>query len=298
MRFTGIQQTQNAMVQLDQALYSHEQWFKALMRTLVARLPADAADLESESHRLCRFGQWYYSSATVSLSEHPGFIALGSEHEQMHRLAAALLTRVTEDNPVTASDFDRFNNALERTRLEIQSLRKEFDEMLRNRDPLTGARGRNSMLTELREQHALVRRGVQPCTLAMLDIDHFKRVNDNHGHVAGDRVLVATADRVQQGLRPYDRLYRFGGEEFLLCLPSTDLVSAMGVIERLRQAIADNAIEVEGAPALSVTASFGASQLEDGVQLEQCIKRADEALYAAKRAGRNCVRAWAATADG
>lgn len=105
-------------------------------------------------------------------------------------------------------------------------------------------------------------------------------------------MLAATARCLQQRLRPYDRLYRFGGEEFLLCLPNTVVVQAMEVIERLRHAVAANAIEIESAPALRVTASFGVAAIEGGVQIEQCLKRADEALYVAKRAGRNCARAW------
>jgi diguanylate cyclase len=294
MLFASLEQTQHAMVQLEQAMYNHEQWYRALTRTLVSRLPPDAADVETDAHRRCRFGQWYYSAATAPLKEHPGFIALGSEHEQMHRLAAALLVRIADDRSVPASDFDRFSNTLERTRLEIQSLHKELDEALHNRDPLTGARNRNTMLTDLREQHALVKRGVQPCTLAMLDLDHFKHVNDTHGHVAGDRVLAATARCLHERLRPYDRLYRFGGEEFLLCLPNTVVVQALEVIERLRQAVAANAVEIEGAPALRVTASFGVAALEDSVQPELCLKRADKALYEAKQAGRNCTRAWVA----
>jgi diguanylate cyclase (GGDEF)-like protein len=293
MLFASLEQTQNAMAQLEQAMYNHEQWYKALPRTLVSHLPPDAADVDTDAHRSCRFGQWYYSAATAPLMEHPGFVALGGEHEQMHRLAAALLVQNAEGTPVPANDFDRFSNTLERARLEMQSLHKELETTLQNRDPLTGARNRSGMLTDLREQHALVKRGVQPSTLAMLDLDHFMRVNDTHGHVVGDRVLFATAVCVQQHLRPYDRLYRFGGEEFLLCLPNTAVIQAMDIVERLRQAIAANSIQMESVPALLVTASFGVAELEDGVQLEKCIDRADKALYLAKRAGRNCSRAWA-----
>jgi diguanylate cyclase len=102
------------------------------------------------------------------LSEHPAFIALGEAHEQMHHGAAQLLQRIVDELPVSPEGLDQFNNVLDRMRLEMQSLRHELADTAQNRDPLTGARSRASLLSDLREQHALVRRGVQECALAMI----------------------------------------------------------------------------------------------------------------------------------
>jgi diguanylate cyclase len=283
-------QLQAMLGQLDQALYNHEQWTKSLLRGLVARLPADAADLRPDAHQRCRFGQWADSREADPLRQHPTFVALGQAHEQMHRLGAAMLRRNDDGLPVSASDFDQFGNTLDRVRLEIQSLRRELAETLQNRDVLTGARNRVSLLSDLREQQALVRRKVQGCALAMFDLDHFKQVNDNYGHLAGDAVLAATVQCVQAALRPYDRVYRYGGEEFLILLPGSDLPAAVAMAERLRSAIAAQAESPAAANRPPyVTASFGVSLLDASATVEECIDRADRAMYAAKAGGRNRV---------
>jgi diguanylate cyclase len=284
------EQVQAAIGQLDQALYNHDQWYRNLLRVLVARLPPDAPDLMADAHSRCRFGQWYESDATGFLREVPAFVALGEAHKQMHQSAAQLLQRVVDELPVSPNALDQFNNVLDRVRLEIQSLRHELAETAQNRDPLTGARNRASLLSDLREQHALVRRGVQTCVLTMIDLDHFKDVNDRHGHAVGDAVLRSISKCLQAQVRPYDRLYRYGGEEFLLCMPQTDVDAATGAVDRLRGAV--EALEIvpsAGGPTLRMTASFGVATVDAVLTVEESIDRADKALYRAKAAGRNRV---------
>jgi diguanylate cyclase (GGDEF)-like protein len=288
-------QLQAILGQLDQALYNHEQWTKGLVRALVARLPADVTDLRPDAHHRCRFGQWIESGESEPLRQHPTFVALVQSHEQMHRQAAEMLRRGDEGLPVSAEEFDQFGNSLDRVRLEIQSLRRELSETLQNRDVLTGARNRVSLLSDLREQHALVRRGVQSCGLVMFDLDHFKKVNDQYGHLAGDAVLVSTVSCVQARLRPYDRIYRYGGEEFLITLPGSDLPTAIATTERLRVAVAEQADSaVTATRPRQVTASFGVTLLDGSATVEECIDRADRAMYAAKSGGRNRVECWSA----
>jgi diguanylate cyclase (GGDEF)-like protein len=244
----------------------------------------------ADAHSRCRFGQWHESDAAGFLRELPAFVALGEAHKQMHQSAAQLLQRVVDELPVLPNALDQFNNALDRVRLEIQSLRHELAETALNRDPLTGARNRASLLSDLREQHALVRRGVQACALAMIDLDHFKDINDRHGHAVGDVVLRSIAQCLQEQVRPYDRLYRYGGEEFLLCMPQTAVDAAVGAVERLRVAV--GALEVvpgAGEPVLQVTASFGVAAVDGALTVEESIDRADKALYQAKTSGRNRV---------
>lgn len=278
--------------QLDQALYNHEQWYKSLSRALIARLPAEPADLQNDAHQRCRFGQWYDSPDTLPLRENQAFVALGQAHQYMHHLATGLLQRSNGGLPIPPAELDSFNNALDRMKLELQSLKHELSEDLQNRDPLTGARSRASLLSDLREQQALINRNVQTCAIAMLDLDHFKRVNDAHGHVAGDAVLLAVAQCIQQHVRPYDRVYRYGGEEFLLSLPDTDLSTADGMAQRIRASIEALPIQLNGAGPIHVTASIGLALLDGGTPIEQSIDHADKALYKAKAGGRNRVMSW------
>ena len=137
---------------------------------------------------------------------------------------------------------------MKRTRLEIQTLKRELEVSLYNIDALTGVPGRMEMLRKLREQHEFVRRGVHACAVAMLDIDHFKAVNDGQGHPAGDAVLIDIARYVQAHLRPYDLIFRYGGEEFLLCMPDTDLEGGREICDRLRMELGGLAHRVNDGP--------------------------------------------------
>ena len=111
--------------------------------------------------------------------------------------------------------------------------------------------------------------------------------------VAPDRVLAAAAQYLIVNLRPYDKLFRYGGEEFLLCLPDTDLATSHALVERLREGLAAQKIPVDGHAPIGVTMSFGVARLEPAHAVEQAIAHADEAMYEAKRMGRNCTRVWA-----
>jgi diguanylate cyclase (GGDEF)-like protein len=279
--------------QLDQSIYNHEQWSKRLVRTLLCDTPPDEHDIAVDAHRHCLFGQWFYNRASPMLQKEPGFIAIGIEHQRMHEQAARLLRKSGAGGVIPTTDYDAFENVLDRLRLEIHTLKREFSEMLYNRDPLTGTNSRLGLLTTLREHQEMVRRGVQACSVALFDVDHFKDVNDEFGHVVGDKVLFAFASYLTQHSRPYDKVFRYGGEEFVVCMPGLTADHALGTIERLRMGIGENAILHEGRE-IRVTASCGIVALDPGVSVEDCLDRADMALYAAKSAGRNCSRAWRA----
>jgi diguanylate cyclase (GGDEF)-like protein len=123
----------------------------------------------------------------------------------------------------------------------------------------------------------------------MADLDHFKDVNDTYGHQAGDTVLQETARRMVSSCRAYDFVGRYGGEEFLVVVPTTELEAAAELAERLRQSVSAQPINVAGA-AISATLSLGVAVLASGSDQSACLLRqADEALYAAKKAGRNRV---------
>lgn len=152
-------------------------------------------------------------------------------------------------------------------------------------DMLTGALNRR-MMTELADNELkLIERSGAPMCVALIDIDHFKHVNDHFGHHAGDAVLRSMAQHAQGQIRQVDKFSRWGGEEFLVMLPSNSAAEGMNAIERLRQSV--ERLEIPGYPQLHVTFSAGVAQAKAGESLEQLIERADEALYEAKRQGRN-----------
>lgn len=283
---------QGVIAQLKESLNNHQQWHAALIRSLVCRLPSDKHDINPTAHTECRFGQWYYSKAPEKLRSHPGFIAMGEEHQRMHHLARLLLLSAEGDKPVAILDFDNFANALDRLRLEISALEREMEDSLFNRDSLTGAITRYGILPTLREQQELVKRHAQLCYIAMVDLDDFKAINDLHGHAAGDRVLADSVQYLIKHLRPYDKVFRYGGEEFLLCMPYSDLTAGHDRVKALNAGLAALKIDIGEKEPISISASFGLALLDPDTPVETTIDHADKALYAAKAAGKNCVRIW------
>ena len=174
--------------------------------------------------------------------------------------------------------------------LVVQSQRLEA---LIFEDPLTGLSNRRFILTQLGGQVSAARRHGRPFSVAMLDIDHFKAVNDQHGHAAGDHVLAEVTHVLRDYLRAEDQLGRMGGEEFLALLPDADDEAAAAAAEKLRAEVERRTVEVEG-HGLRITVSVGWATWE-GEEADALLRRADEALYDAKRRGRNRVQGAPAT---
>jgi diguanylate cyclase (GGDEF)-like protein len=158
-------------------------------------------------------------------------------------------------------------------------------------DPLTGCYNRRFFDMRLSEEFRLAVRHHLPLSLLLLDIDHFKRINDTHGHPVGDRVLVKVAELVQGSLRHSDCLARYGGEEFILLLPLTDRRGAMAKAEEIRLAIKAMSFDVDP-DEMRLTVSLGVSAYDPGISMdpESLIALSDQALYAAKQGGRDQVR--------
>jgi diguanylate cyclase (GGDEF)-like protein len=177
--------------------------------------------------------------------------------------------------------------------LELDSLRHEIEGALRDRDALTGAYGRVEMLPELRAWHELARRDAQPCCVVFMDVDHLKEINDSYGHPMGDRVLAGVVQYLIERLRPCDKVFRYGGDEFLVSLPEADLAAGQAIIRNIKDGLARTGVLTgpDGA-AIQATASFGLALLEPDITVEECIDRADQALLLAKAAGRNHAISW------
>jgi len=156
-------------------------------------------------------------------------------------------------------------------------------------DPLTGLANRRGLDVLLKQQLELATKEARPFAVLMLDIDHFKLVNDTYGHSIGDDALRAFVFRVRNYLRQGDACTRYGGEEFVVVLPDTSLETAIDVAERLRRGVAESGLLT--VPPLKTTVSIGVAVYVAGQTLEELLKMADAAVYCAKRGGRNQVRA-------
>jgi two-component system cell cycle response regulator len=216
------------------------------------------------------------------------------EESETERLAKALEIGVTD---YLVRPIDR-NELLARTRTQIR--RKRYQDRLRSNlqesmtlavtDSLTGLHNRRYFSSHADNAVAEARDGGKPVAVCLLDIDHFKVVNDTHGHGVGDEVLRQFAERVTHSVRGVDLAARYGGEEFVVLLPDTDLGVAVRVAERLRRGVASEPmmVSVDGGK-IDVTCSIGVTACVPGETAKDMLKRADDALYTAKRQGRNVV---------
>lgn len=191
----------------------------------------------------------------------------------------------TDDDINVATTFaDQVSVALENARIFKEAQKQAIT------DPLTGVYNRRGLYQLAREDFNKANLAGSPFSTIMIDLDHFKDINDTYGHSAGDQVLRELATRCKNSIRGLDYVGRYGGEEFLVILPGTNLNTARIVAERLRMAIVNKPMNVGGGLELKVTASLGVAQRDrNTTNLEILIKRADQAMYIAKHKGRNCV---------
>ena len=172
---------------------------------------------------------------------------------------------------------------------ELKSAKRRAEELAR-KDDLTELTNRRAFFEQGKLILELARRFCHPVSVIMMDIDHFKAINDNYGHSVGDKVLRAVAVQLQRLVRETDIVARIGGEEFALVLPETSLEHAANLAERLRSEIANLSVTSEGHQ-VKFTASFGVVNCRDGAKnLDALLTDADDALYVAKKKGRNLVK--------
>lgn len=182
-------------------------------------------------------------------------------------------------------DFDADRNIIGYTAVRSDITDKKQIEELSVTDRLTGLFNRLKLDDVLENEFRRYQRYQTPLSVIILDVDHFKQVNDRYGHLIGDEVLTEIADLIQNNIRACDIAGRWGGEEFLIICPSTPLEGGMVVAEKLRKAISNHPFTTTN----SQTASFGVANLTLNGDLNQLLKAADDALYRAKQNGRNCV---------
>jgi diguanylate cyclase (GGDEF)-like protein len=283
----------DTLEQLAQATHDHLEWHANLLRVIVCELPSDPNDLAASAHRQCRLGRWYYRHAPVELQNQPGFAAIGIEHQRVHQVAAGILRDVAEGRPIERQAFDELLASSLRLRRELDLLRGELQSALRSRDVLTGAHDRDQALPELRRWRVPVSRGATSCCIVFMDLDRLKEINDRHGHPIGDALLADAVRLLREHLRADDRVFRYGGDEFLISLPAADLAIGQSVVARIRDGFARRQLFIAGAgSAFHVTASFGLALLDPEIRVEDSVDRAAQALLLAKTAGGDRAISW------
>ncbi len=200
------------------------------------------------------------------------------------------LTEVLYNASVFHNEQDEVAGVAVKARDNTERKRAEHAEELANRDSLTGLYNHRTFYALLKDEINRSQRFNRPVSLLMLDIDHFKCVNDTYGHPAGDAILTGLSDLLVKQARTTDRVCRYGGEEFTVILPETDATVAMTIAERLRAAVEHQSFDIGGGKNIGITVSIGVAAYPQQVNsLERLVKAADVALYATKEGGRNQV---------
>ena len=226
-----------------------------------------------------------HNSQMQQVSRHVGDLKVSGEletiqHELLEQIAHVLESnqRLEDDLVVARSRMEEQAQEIDRTRLEART------------DALSGVFNRKAFDEKLQLLLTTFRREGKPFVLVLADIDHFKRINDTHGHPAGDRVVVHVGDFLKRCARPGDYIARYGGDEFALLLPETELGPGLDLVENIRARIAQNNFDIglRGEQA-AVTFSIGVAGPCDGDNADTLILRADRGLYKSKQGGRNQV---------
>lgn len=230
----------------------------------------------------------------------PRFVKLPDNRTQIASLICVpLIARGERVGVVTATSDHK--NAFQQSDLELVSfiattIALDIENVRLHRvavtDPLTGVFNREFLANKMPAEIDLALARGRSISVAMVDVDHFKRINDAHGHGVGDVVLAAIAGRLRNAIRGGDMLVRYGGEEFLVLLPKAGIERASEVAERIRERACDGPIDAGNGILVEITVSVGVAELrtEPLETMHELIARADAALYAAKAAGRNCVQ--------
>jgi len=211
-----------------------------------------------------------------------------SDPDDLQALSRLVLKLTTLDIAVATEVYHRssvleLDRSVKHLRLEQNLLRTQLQQ-----DALTGVSSRTSLLDVLEGAVGRSTKTGQPLCIIMADLDRFKNVNDSYGHMVGDKVLAEVGARIRAALREFDLVGRYGGEEFVIVLENTSRHTALQVAERIRQRIASQPINT-GSHRLNITISQGLAVRVDEDDLQRLLQRADDAMYRAKDAGRNCV---------
>jgi len=220
------------------------------------------------------------------------------KNPQLENIPTILVTaNADDDNVAEGLDLGAFDYIIKPYSLVVllarvrsalrEKERLDLLEKWATTDPLTGLMNRRHFFELADRELEQTRRSDRPLSFIMLDIDHFKQVNDQHGHLIGDAALIELAKLLKQQLRKVDFCGRYGGEEFILCLPDTPLIGALDVAERIRKAVLHIEIETPDNQPVHFSISLGIAQNKQDPSVEAILKRADHALYEAKEAGRN-----------
>ncbi|MEO5348045.1 MAG: diguanylate cyclase [Magnetococcus sp. YQC-3] len=267
----------------------HDGWVSGYLRAIICGEPMETEYATSDSHQTCRFGHWLEYDIHDALREAPIVSDIRLIHQSMHTAYNNLLSTWQERGSVSAAEYDEANVKRTAFQLSVSTMQFMIYDYLFQVDPLTKTLNRTKLLSTLERERNRISETGEESAIVMVDVDHFKRINDTFGHAVGDMVLIQVALFLSSSLRPMDIVFRYGGEEFLVYLPGVGKKEAVSILERVRANLANNQILLDVGESVRITASFGSTALAPDAEIGLSIEKADQAMYLAKNGGRNRV---------
>lgn len=276
---------------LDAAAQSHMEWSHHVLRCAVLHTTPGDDVLADDAHCRCEFGLWFHQNQErfVDLDAVTA-TRLDEQHREMHDAGRSICMSILGGNAGNPELLRTYERTQRNVLTDLATLKTVCLEHSARMDVLTGLPLRYCLEDECNRHRAQAKRQGELTVAVMLDVDHFKRINDEHGHAIGDLALKHVASLLVDHGRAGELLFRYGGEEFLALIQAASRESAEQGAERLLQALRDNPLRLPNGQILSLRASAGLADASAGESVAQLLGRADQALYAAKAAGRNTLR--------
>jgi len=270
---------------LTQATRKHAAWLAGFNKHLV--FTDSQIHAVPEFVKRCDFCDFLDDVTDPDIFGSYDFRKLAATHDGVHEKAEQIFQHHL-DGVLEPSEYEIFMRTELRLLYYIDRLRQQSAFSIAYQDPLTGLLTREAMESYLLEEESRIKRTESTFSIALLDLDHFKNINDTYGHPAGDEVLKKIAGLLDETIRPYDQSFRYGGEEFLVLLPEAGITDAVEAMERVRERVESEVIAENGAE-IRITVSIGVAEFSPDQDIKGLIKAADENLYKAKESGRNRV---------
>ena len=275
------------LIGIDQGIDAHLAWNQRLFRCALLRESPGDDVLLPNSHELCQFGIWFESQRVILDEIDSRLVSrIDNAHRLMHDGVRSLATSILDDKPAKAIDLQSYQNQQTTMITLLHTLHQRIVDVDSRHDPLTGLPMRHGLehAFTIRNKDSL--RNDSQLWLAMIDIDHFKSVNDTHGHSIGDIAIKYVADRLTLCLRSNDIQFRYGGEEYLALLLVKSGDDVQEIAKRMLHSV-NNPLILADNISLNMTVTIGLTQVSPGEILSRAIDRADFALLDGKKAGRN-----------
>ncbi|MBQ0718604.1 MAG: diguanylate cyclase [Gammaproteobacteria bacterium] len=281
-------ETASFIDELDAAVEAHMDWTRRVLRCAVLRVSPGEDVLAPLAHTLCRFGRWFSANQErFALINAQSAERLERVHQSMHNAIRSICEDVLANQPGKTASLDAFEQSQSELVGLLADFKTDFLATAVRQDPLTGLPLRYGIEHEFTQIQKSCQRSGTLLYVVMIDIDHFKRVNDNYGHPVGDVALRHLADTLKNSVRGNESLYRFGGEEFLLLLQAGTPEGVVVPVQRILDAVRNTPVVIADVEPLYLTVTLGVAKVAHEETMNSAVERADKALYEGKAAGRD-----------